>query len=152
MVQWYVGEITVEETLKAIDSLKPTMSAGPDRISNRLIKSLKFNICTPFAKVANISLETGTFPSLWKQGNVIPIHKKESRLNPSNYRPVSLMSNLEKLLELLVLWKIERNIDHKLPPEMHWFRSDRGTETALVSLMDKVKDPKWKNKKWPSLL
>ena len=106
MVQWDVGEITVEETLKAIDSLKPTMSAGPDRISNRLIKGLKFNICNPFTKVANISLETGTFPSLWKQGNVIPIHKKESRLDPNNYRPVSLMSNLGKLLELLVLRKL----------------------------------------------
>ena len=64
VVQWDVGEITVEETLKAIDSMKPTMFGGPDRISNRLIKSLKFNICTPFTKVANISLETGTFPSV----------------------------------------------------------------------------------------
>ena len=99
--------------------------------------------------VPNISLETGTFPSIWKQGNVIPIHKKDSRLNPSNYRHVSLMSNLGKLLELLVLRKIERNIDHSLPPEkkkLKGFRRDRGTETALVSLMDKIKELKWKKK------
>ena len=147
VVPWDVGEITVEETLKALDSLKPTMSAGPDRISNRLIKGLKFIICNPFTKVANVSLETGIFPSLWKQGNVIPIHKKESRLDPNNYRPVSLMSNLGKLLELLVLRKIELNIDQILAPEMHGFRNNRGTETALVSLLDKVKDLKCKNKK-----
>ena len=108
VVQWDVGEITVEETLKAIDSQKPSISCGPDRISNRLMKSLKLNLCIPFTKVANISLETDTFPSIWKQGNVIPIHKKDFRLNPNNYKPVSLMSNLRKLLELLVLRQIER--------------------------------------------
>ena len=49
----------------------------------------------------NISFTTGTFPTLLKTAEVIPIHKKDSKLDFKNYRPVSLLSNLDKILEKL---------------------------------------------------
>ena len=59
-------------------------------------------ISTPLAKVFNLSLEEGIVLSEWKEANVTPIFKKGSRNKPDNYRPVSLISVVCKLLETLI--------------------------------------------------
>ena len=97
----------MEETLKKFDSLKLTPSFGTDGISNRLVKSLKFQICVPFTKLANNTLELGIFSTVSKQGKVTPIDKKGNKYNASIFRPISLMNNIDKLLELLVLMQVE---------------------------------------------
>ena len=86
------------------------------------------------------------FPSIWKKGNILPIHKKGLKSEPSNYRPVCLMSNLGKLLELIILRKVDLHIEHALPSNMHGFRRNKGTESALVSFLDNIKDLKGKKK------
>ena len=45
---------------------------------------------------------TGIFPSLLKTAKVVPVFKKDSKLDYNNYRPISLLSNIEKILEKLV--------------------------------------------------
>ena len=45
---------------------------------------------------------TGVFPSVLKTAKVVPVFKKDSKLDYSNYRPISLMSNIEKILEKLI--------------------------------------------------
>ena len=62
----------------------------------------------------------------------MPIHKKGSKIDATNYRPICKMSNLGKLLELVVLRKVDPFIDDALSPSMHGFRKGKGTETALV--------------------
>ena len=57
------------------------------------------------------------------------------------------MSHLEKLLELLFLRQIEQKIDQRLLSDLHGFRRERGAESVLLSLLEKVKDLKWKNRK-----
>ena len=52
--------------------------------------------------IFNLSFSTGVFPSGLKFAKVIPIHKKVSKLKCSNYRPISLLSNLDKILEKMV--------------------------------------------------
>ena len=47
-------------------------------------------------------LNTGKFPSEWKKGNVVPIHKKDDKQNVKNYRPVSLLPICGKILERLI--------------------------------------------------
>ena len=45
---------------------------------------------------------TGVFPSVLKTAKVVPVFKEDSKLNYSNYRPISLISNIEKILEKLM--------------------------------------------------
>ena len=52
--------------------------------------------------VFNRSLEQGYFPSSWKHGNIIPIHKKDDKSSPSNYRPLTLLSQIGKTSERCV--------------------------------------------------
>ena len=53
-----------------------------------------------------MSLTSGVFPSVLKLAKVIPVHKKDSKLDFSNYIPISLISNLDKILEKLMYTKI----------------------------------------------
>ena len=62
----------------------------------------KNDISDQLADLFNLSFTTGTFPTLLKTAKFILIHKKDFQLNCTNYRPVSLLSNLEKILEKLI--------------------------------------------------
>ena len=54
------------------------------------------------ADLFNLSFMTGVFPSVLKTAKVVPVFKKDSKLDYSNYRPISLLSNVEKILEKLM--------------------------------------------------
>ena len=95
--------------------------------------------------LANLSVDSGVFPKCWKVGNITPIHKKGSKLEVDNYRPIILMSNLGKLLESIVLENVQPILDKLLPDTMHGFRPNKGTETAVTTMLEDIKEKK-KNK------
>ena len=81
---WDITSISLEDVLKCIDELKPSGSSGPDLISNKLIKTFKFEIAAPLLQIINGSITHGIFPDIWKQGYVTPIFKRGSRSSPNN--------------------------------------------------------------------
>ena len=81
-------------------------SVGPNSIPTRILKLLKNNISTQLADIFNISFSTGVFPTILKVAKVVPVHKKDFKLDFSNYRPISLLSNIEKILERLIYNRI----------------------------------------------
>ena len=85
--------------LSVLLSLNVTKSSGPNSIPNHILHLLKHEICMPLSKIFNLSLSTGQHPNILKISKTIPIFKKGSRLLVSNYRPISLLSNLNKILE-----------------------------------------------------
>ena len=58
------------------------------------------------SRIFNISLANGFFPTIWKLANVIPIFIKNNRQLESNYRPVSLLTSLSKILEKIVFKRL----------------------------------------------
>ena len=56
---------------------------------------------------------TGVFPSVLKIAKVVPVFKKDSKLDYSNYRPISLLSNIEKILEKLMYMRLFTFLDNK---------------------------------------
>ena len=77
-------------------------SSGPNSIPTRILHLLKDYICNPLNKMFNLSLLSGQHPNILKISKTIPIFKKGSRLLVCNYRPISLLSNLNKILEKIV--------------------------------------------------
>ena len=67
-----------------------------------LFKSLKNSLVSPLAIIFNKSMNTGIFPNIMKKAEVIPLFKGGSKLVTSNYRPISLLLTISKLLEKLV--------------------------------------------------
>ena len=91
--------LTEEEVRLAISNLDTRKAVGPDKIHNILLTKSISVITNPLTTLFNKSLTEGIFPSIWKTAYVTPIHKKGSKANCSNYRPVSLLSCVGKLLE-----------------------------------------------------
>ena len=72
---------------------------GPNSIPYRIFFLLKIEISEQLANLFNLSFMTVVFPSVLKIAKVVPVFKKDLKLDYSNYRPISLLSNTEKLLE-----------------------------------------------------
>ena len=73
-----------------------------DIISIRMLKIFGKFICKQLQLIFNECISKGVFPSEWKKGNVVPIHKKNDRQCLENYRPVSLLPICSKILESLI--------------------------------------------------
>ena len=74
-----------------ISKIDPTKKTGPNSIHTKLIKLISNSISTPISNICNKSFASGIFPDILKISKVIPIHKKDSKLRVSNYRPISLL-------------------------------------------------------------
>ena len=90
------------EIQNVISSLNSNKSVGPNSMPTRILKLLKNDISTQLADICNISLSTGVFPTIFKLAKVVAVHKNDSKLDFSNYCPVSMLSNIEKILERLM--------------------------------------------------
>ena len=94
--------ISREEVESTLKSLPLGKAAGPDLINNRILKELAQPLSLPLCDLFNFSVSHGKVPKLWKQANVSPIHKKNDPSDISNYRPISLLSTVGKVLEKIV--------------------------------------------------
>ena len=103
---------------------------------------LKNDISEQLADLLNLSFTTGTFPTLLKTAKVIPIHKKDSKSNFTNYRPISLLSNLDKILEKLMHSRLSTflNIKDIIYPLQFGFRQNYSTSYALIHLTETIKE------------
>ena len=91
--------LSVPEVENIIKNLESNKAVGPDLIHNKIIKAASPVISKALTSLFNKSLSEGHFPSCWKIAHVTPIHKKESKSICSNYRPISLLSCVGKVLE-----------------------------------------------------
>ena len=86
----------VESMLK---SLKVGKAAGPDSVNNRLLKKLAYPLSFQLCGLYNFSFSSGTVPDLWKKANVTPVFKTNDPSDSSNYRPISLLSAVGKVMK-----------------------------------------------------
>jgi len=87
-----------------------------------------------------LSLQSGQFPDAWKEAQVVPILKKGSASDKQNYRPVSLLSVVSKVLEMIIHEQLAEYFEKNklLPPEQHGFRRKRSTTSALLSICGRI--------------
>ena len=90
------------EVSNIISSLNQDKSDGPKSISIKILKLLNKDISDRLEIIFNQSFSSGILPSILKTSKIIPIYKKGSKLECSNYRPISLLSNIVKILERLM--------------------------------------------------
>ena len=88
-----------EEVLDLLLSLDTTKANGPDGISATMLKATASSIASSVAFLSNRSIQLGALPEEWKLSAVNPIPKSGAKDSPKNYRPISLLSILSKLLE-----------------------------------------------------
>lgn len=130
------------ETVKTIiRGLSTRKAPGPDEVTNLMIKNLTDQKIIELTRIFNRCLHLSYFPLSWKSANVILIHKPgKSRRDVTSYRPISLLSNLGKILETILLQKLHTLIDSKnlLPPEQFGFRSKHSTVHQTTRLVEHI--------------
>ena len=121
----------VEDALNSLDNNKFT---SPDSIPSSVLKSVASNISYPLHKIFNISLQTSTYPDLFKLGYVIPIFKKGNKEDVENYRPITITSHISKIFEKLIHSYLYSCIKSQLSSNQHGFFPTRSTSTNLLQL------------------
>ena len=127
-----------DEVSKIIDNLKQSKSCGTDNIDTYIIKLAKYELLPVITHVVNLSLSQPLFPQLWKTAKTIPLHKKDEKMYPKNFRPVSLLPIYSKILERAAFCQIIQYMEtnNLLHPSHHGFRAKHNTTTALLQMFD----------------
>jgi potassium voltage-gated channel Eag-related subfamily H protein 8 len=102
---------TQAEIVEIIRAFVSKSSSDLDGISTKLLKFVALEISFPLCHVFNLSLNSGDFPSKLKNSRIVPIFKAGNRENCDNYRPISLLSSLSKVLEKIVQKKLVNHLE-----------------------------------------
>ena len=127
---------TVPEIDKIIKQLPNKMSHGHDSISNIMLKAIRESITYPLCHIFNTSFSEGKFPSLMKRAEVIPLYKGKDMDVMVNYRPISLLITMSKILEKLMYTRLYSYLESNrlLYPSQYGFRTKRSCEQAIIEL------------------
>ena len=88
-----------EEIVEFLQALDTNKASGPDGIAAKMLKSTASVIAPSLTTLFNYSVMSGVIPDEWKNSNIVPIPKSSNKAQASNYRPISLLSTVSKMLE-----------------------------------------------------
>ena len=127
-----------DETDKIIANLKNSKSCGSDNIDTYIIKLARKELVPVITHIINLSLAQPLFPNVWKTSKTIPLHKRDEKIYPANFRPVSLLPICSKILEWAVFAQIVNYMESNqlIHPSHHGFRAMHNTSTALLQMMN----------------
>ena len=123
---------------KMISSLKPNTATGNDDISTRILKDASHTISPYLCSIINLGYKIHEFPSSMKKATITALHKKKDVNLISNYRPISILPAISKIIEKsatnqLVRYLEENNI---LSTNQHAYRNRHSTVTCLAEVVD----------------
>lgn len=133
--------IMLKDIIIVIKNLQIRKASGPDSISNRIIKNLPKSFLIILTSVFNKCISLSYFPIAWKVANIFPLPKsgKDKKL-PTNYRPISLLSNVGKMFERIILdrmnqFQLANNI---IIPQQFGFQQNHSTVQQILRITEKA--------------
>jgi len=133
-----VGYINCYETYKMLASLDSNKATGDDDIGPKVLKLSADYLCSPITYIINLCISGNYFPDKMKIAKIIPIHKKDSKTSPTNYRPISILPTISKLFEKHLNSQIRVYLSkNKLfYKNQSGFRENHSCATALIRMTD----------------
>ena len=146
---FFITPTDATEVIDPINNINSHKATGPNNIPNEVIHLIKWNIAEPLSTLINVSFERAIYFDILKVSIAIPIFKnKGSSLECCNYRPISLLSYINKIIEKLMYKRLYSFLSlhkciyiHKLG-----FRKSHSTIHALVSLTEEIRHALDENK------
>ena len=138
-IHFKIPAINLSNLITTITSLDARKATGLDGLSPKILKLSADIIAPTLLKVINISFEDGHFPDSLKIAKLNPIHKGGPKHDPSNYRPISILPVLSKVIEKhiakhLFAFLNKYNVLHTFQSD---FRKHHSCNTVLIGLVDK---------------
>ena len=121
--------------------LNTSKSDGPNSIPNEILKAISGVVAEPLSHLCNMIFSSGNFPLMLKIAKVIPIYKKDLKTKVSNYRPISLLSNVNKIIEKLLHKRIYNFLENNdiIYKNQFGFRKNHCTNDAFISILEQIK-------------
>ena len=142
-----IPKIIISEVRTAISSLKNNRTPGDDGITNELLKHSTPEMVKSITEVFNEILTSEEIPKQWTTNTIILLHKKGTRDDLNNFRPISLMSNFYKIFIKTIARRIERTLDEEQPPEQAGFRAGYSTIDHLQTMNQLIEKTNEYNRK-----
>ena len=122
--------------------INPSEAFSPNSILTNILKLLINDVSSELTQLFNLSFSRGFFPLLLKTSKFIPVYKKDTKLQCSNYRPISLLSNIGKVFERLMYNRLytflgKNSVIYDL---QFGFRQKYSTSHASIHLTEKIRE------------
>jgi hypothetical protein len=126
------------EIASIINELKGSAATGYDGVSSKFVKKFSNKLSPVLSKLINQSFQTGTFPDSLKKAVITPIFKSGSKTNPTNYRPISVLSVFSKIIETVIKKRLSIFLQNNnvLHSEQYGFEKHSNTSAACMALTD----------------
>ena len=125
---------------KYLINLSPNKASEIDNLSGKFLKDGADVLALPISQLCNLSISLSTFPQHCKIAKLKPQYKKGSRTEPKNFRPISLLPLLSKLIEKTIHDQVQNycNENNIFFSFQSGFRGKHSTDTCLTYLHDKI--------------
>jgi len=126
--------------MQILDKLREDKAAGADELVSRFWGKIQHQLACPLTILLNNIMKSGQVPADWKEANVVPVFKGGCRNVATNYRPISLTSQLSKVLETIVRDQVVEflEVNKLIRDSQHGFRKGSSCLTNTLLLLDKV--------------
>lgn len=118
--------------------LDASKAIGADGIPTKILKDFANELANPITAMFNCSIKTGKVPLDWKKANIIPIFKKGDKKAPNNYRPISLLPIISKVLERCIYNSIIPHIRPLITPDQYGFLENKSIDSQLLTLISEL--------------
>ena len=130
--------LTNDEVITVLSNLNNNKAHGLDGIPARLFTETSSQIAPSLCALFNKSLHCGVHPDDWKLANVVPVHKRDEKSYVENYRPISLLPLISKVLERCVFQNILHHVYQQINPYQHGFIPQKSCVSQLVEVFEQI--------------
>ena len=132
-------EVSPDSVQSIISHLDPHKATGYDKIPPKLLKIAAPAITNPITSIVNASIQTSKFPSECKKAEVGPVHKKDELLFKKNYRPVSILTSISKVLEKCFNTQMNDFNKQVLSNLISAYRAGYSCQSSLIKLCEEMR-------------
>ena len=134
------SQVSVPEVKKHLKQLKRKKAEGIDEIPNCILRDCAHELAPPIAHIINLSLKSAQIPEDLKTAKITPIFKDGEKSKYTNYRPISVLPTISKILERCVYNQFIRHLEshNLLSSQQYGFRKKRCTKIATVLFLDEI--------------
>ena len=131
-------EFTRDDVIEAINEISENSACGENDIPALILKKCKNSLSYPILLIWQTSINSGHVPAIFKKQIITPVHKKSSKAEPANYRPIALTSHVIKIFERIIRKQLVAHLERNklICPNQHGFRKHRSCLTQLLAHID----------------
>ena len=137
---FFLAPSTTNEIINIIDSLSAKKATRSKDVETKFLKLSQVIIAPILSKLFNMCFKSGVFPNCLKVAEVVPIFKKGDQSKATNYRPISLLSQFDKILEKIIYHRLIHFLEkyHLLNKTQFGFRQNSSTIHAISKIYDQL--------------